>query len=85
MFQPGEVGRVEWVEWVSEMARMGRERSMKVIIHQMNNIIPGEVGRVGWVESVSEMAMMWRERLMTERAARKVLSHLCRPENEKPK
>ena len=38
------------------------------------------MGRVGWVEWVSEMAMMGRERSMKERAARKALSHLCRPE-----
>ena len=49
----------------------------------MNNIIPGEVGRVGWVESVSERARMGRERSMKERAARKALSHLCRPEKKK--
>ena len=41
---------------------------------------PAEVERVEWVEWVSEMAMMGRERSMKERAARKALSHLCRPE-----
>ena len=35
---------------------------------------------VEWVEWVSEMARMGREMSMKERAARKALSHLCRPD-----